>query len=79
MSFSSIRNVNQELFWVSASSKSSNELRKQVRFEDSDLSDIVPKMTPKSDTSNNHIGSNNCDQNSNNNHASVLSEASKIS
>ena len=80
MSFSSIRNVNQELFWVSASSTSSNELRKQVRFEDSNLSDIEPKMTPKSDTSNNHIGSKNCDQNSNNNHASsVLSEASKIS
>jgi len=81
MSFSSITDVKQELFHFSASLKSDNEvlIQKQVRFDDTDLSDIALKMTPKS-VSNNLISSNNCDKNSNNNHhASVVSEESKLS
>ena len=81
MSFSSITDVRQELFHFSASSKSNNEapVQKQVRFEDSNLTDRELKMSPKS-VSSSLVNSNNCDKNSNNNHhTSVLSEASNLS
>ena len=80
MSFSSIADVKQELFHISASSASPNQAPtpKQVRFNDSNLSENIPKMTSQR-LSNNLNNDNNCDQNSNNNHqSSVLSEASKL-
>ena len=80
MSFSSITDVNQELFHSSASSfVSSNEvpIQKQILCNTTkkNLNGIGPTMTLNSAPNHQEEA---CDQNSNNNHSSVLRDNSKF-